>query len=124
MNLRENPQNLPYNPDLVPRAKELRKNMTPAERKFWNEYLRTFPHRVHRQRPINHYIVDFYCPKLKLIIEVDGDNHFTPEAQEYDQKRTETLQGYNLKIIRFTNQEIMNNFEEVCAIMQRYLDPP
>jgi very-short-patch-repair endonuclease len=86
MNLRENPQHLPYNPDLVPRAKELRKNMTPAERKLWNEYLRTFPYRVHRQRPINHYIVDFYCPKLKLIIEVDGDSHFTPESQEYDQK--------------------------------------
>lgn len=100
--------------------------MAVAEKKLWYEYLRTFPHRVHRQRPINHYIVDFYCPKLKLVIEVDGESHFTPEAQEYDRKRTEILQGYGLKVVRFTNQQIMNNFEGVYSIIQKYLpkSPP
>jgi len=126
MNLRHSQNHLPYNPELVARAKKLRKNMAVAEKKLWYEYLRTFPHRVHRQRPINHYIVDFYCPKLKLVIEVDGESHFTPEAQEYDRKRTEILQGYGLKVVRFTNQQIMNNFEGVYSIIQKYLpkSPP
>ena len=121
MNLRHSQNHLPYNPELVPRAKELRKNMTVAEKKLWYEYLRTFPHRIHRQRPIHHYIVDFYCPKLKLVIEVDGDSHFTPEAQEYDQKRTEILEGYGLKVLRFTNEQIINNFEGVYSTIQKYL---
>lgn len=121
MNLRHSRNHLPYNPQLVARAKELRKNMTVAEKKLWYEYLRTFPHRVHRQRPIHQYIVDFYCPKLKLVIEVDGDSHFTLEAQEYDQKRTEILQGYGLKVVRFTNEEIMSNLAGVCTVIQKYL---
>ena len=121
MNLRHSQNHLPYNPELVARAKNLRKNMTVAEKKLWYEYLRTFPHRVHRQRPIDHYIVDFYCPKLKLVIEVDGDSHFAPGAQEYDRKRTEVLEGYGLKVIRFTNEQIMNNFEGVYSTIQKHL---
>jgi hypothetical protein len=66
---------LPYNPKLVGRAKKLRQNMTIAEKKLWRNYLGTFPYRVLRQRPIDHYIVDFYCAKLKLVIEVDGGIH-------------------------------------------------
>ena len=124
MNLRHSQNHLPYNPELVARAKELRKNMTSAEKKLWYEYLRTFPYRVHRQRPINHYIVDFYCPKLKLVIEVDGDSHFTSEAQEYDRKRTEILQGYGLKVVRFTNEQVKNNFEGVCQTIEKYLVSP
>ena len=126
MNLRHSSNHLPYNPELVARAKKLRKNMTVAEKKLWYEYLRSFPHRVHRQRPIDHYIVDFYCPKLKLVIEVDGESHFTPEALEYDRKRTEILQGYGLKVVRFTNEQITNNFEGVYSIIQKYLpkSPP
>ena len=124
MNLRHSRNHLPYNPELVARAKKLRKNMTVAEKKLWYEYLRTFPHRVHRQRPINHFIVDFYCPKLKLVIELDGDSHFTPEAQEYDRKRTEVLAGYGLTVVRFTNGQVMDSFEGVCQTVGRYLDPP
>lgn len=124
MNLRYSRNHLPYNPKLVSRAKELRKNMTPAEKKLWYGYLRTFPHRVHRQRPIDHYIVDFYCPKLKLVIEVDGDSHFTSEVQKYDQKRTEILEGYGLQVVRFTNEQVRNNFEGVCQTVEEYLDTP
>lgn len=100
--------------------------MTAAEKKLWYEYLRTFPHRVYRQRPIDHYIVDFYCPKLKLVIEVDGDSHFTPEAQEYDQKRTEILENYGLTVVRFNNVQIMDSFEGVCTVIQKNLlqSPP
>jgi very-short-patch-repair endonuclease len=64
---------LPYNPKLVERAKNLRKNMTPAEKKLWYSYLRNFKFRVLRQKPIDNFIVDFYCAKLKLVIEIDGD---------------------------------------------------
>ena len=124
MNLRHSQNHLPYNPELVARAKKLRKNMTVAEKKLWYGYLRTFTHRVHRQRPINHYIVDFYCPKLKLVIEVDGDSHFTSEAQEYDRRRTEILEGYGLQVVRFTNEQVKHDFEGVCQTIEKYLVSP
>ena len=79
---------LPYNPKLIEKAKELRKNMTPAEKKLWNNYLRTFKIRFLRQRPIHNFIVDFYCAKLNLVIEIDGETHFTNEAKNYDARRT------------------------------------
>jgi very-short-patch-repair endonuclease len=105
---------LPYNPDLVAKARELRKNMTAAEKKLWYSYLRGFKFRVLRQRPIAYFIVDFYCASLQLVIEVDGDSHFTDEGKAYDARRTEILEGYGLKVIRFTNQEVLTNFEAVC----------
>jgi very-short-patch-repair endonuclease len=105
---------LPYNPDRVEKAREMRKNPTPAERKIWYEYLITFKLRVLRQRPIDNFIVDFYCASLKLVIEIDGDYHFTEEQQIYDAERTKILEGYGLQVIRFHNHEVMNNFEGVC----------
>ena len=100
--LKEGKYFLPYNPQLVVRAREMRKNPTLAERKLWG-YLRNFPVKMWRQKPINHFIVDFYCPKLKLVIEVDGDNHFSQEGLVYDQERTRILENYGLKVVRFTN---------------------
>ena len=114
---------LPYNKNLVPRAKELRKNMTLAEKKLWYDYLRDFKYRVHRQRPIDNFIVDFYCPQLKLVIEIDGDSHYTENAQEYDRQRTEILQGYGLKVIRFNNHDVLDNLAGVVTIIEE-LDPP
>jgi very-short-patch-repair endonuclease len=87
-NLKDSDFYLPYNRALVSRAKELRKNMTPAEKKLWYGYLKTFKFRVLRQRPIDYFIVDFYCPSLKLAIEIDGDSHFTDEGKKYDRART------------------------------------
>ena len=112
---------LPYNPTLLPRAKELRKNMTAAEKKLWKGYLRTLKYRVLRQRPIDYFIVDFYCPKLKLVIEIDGESHFTDEGKAYDQERTERLEGYGLKVIRFTNQEVLNNFEGIYEKLNSFV---
>jgi very-short-patch-repair endonuclease len=111
---------LPYNPALTSRAKELRKNMTPAEKKLWCQCLRTFKHRVLRQRPIHHFIVDFYCPSLKLVIEVDGDSHFNENAQSYDEARSQILEGYGLRVLRFTNQEIACDFEAVCRAIANF----
>ena len=68
----------------------------------------------HRQKPINQFIADFYCSNPQLVIEIDGDTHFIEEAIEYDKERTKVLEGYGLKILRFTNNEVINNFEGVC----------
>lgn len=114
---------LPNNPALVARARELRKNMTPAEKKLWHLYLKTFKFRVLRQRPIDHFIVDFYCPKFKLVIEIDGDSHFTDEGQAYDRERTRRLEGYGLRVIRFTNQDVMRELERVCGRIEREIPP-
>jgi very-short-patch-repair endonuclease len=114
-NLNNSDFHLPYNAQLIPRAKELRQNPTPAEKKLWQDYLRTFPFRVLRQRPIAHFIVDFYCAALKLVIEVDGDGHFTEAGQEYDRERSQVLAGYGLRIVRFTNDQVMHQFEMVCG---------
>jgi len=122
-NLNDTDFHLPYNPQLVERAKYLRKNMTIAEQKLWKNYLKNFKYRVLKQRPIDHFIVDFYCPSLKLVIEIDGDSHFTDDAIIYDQARTEKLKGYGLQIIRFTNQDVLDNFEGVCEIIEG-INPP
>ncbi len=114
---------LPYNPQLVERAKELRKKMTPAEKKLWNNYLKTFKFRVLRQRPINNFIVDFYCAELKLVIEVDGDSHFTVQGKDYDKERTQILEGYGLKVMRFSNYDVLNDFEGVCQQIEDLLRP-
>lgn len=106
---------LPYDPQLVERAKELRKMMTITEKKLWNDYLKQLSPRFLRQRPIDRFIVDFYCPTLKLVIEVDGEIHLTDEAQLYDQERTYVLGGYGLTVMRFSNQQVLDRFEEVCC---------
>ena len=99
----------------------MRQNMPPAERKLWEEYLRGFQYRVLRQRPIDQFIVDFYCPKLRLVIEVDGDSHCSEDAQAYDLERTQRLQGYGLTVIRFTNHQVLYGFDAVCEAIARFL---
>jgi very-short-patch-repair endonuclease len=77
-----------------------------------------FPFRVLRQRPIDNFILDFYCAKLRLVIEVDGETHFSDNGRIYDSYRTQILQGYGLTVIRFTNEEIMDKFDGVCQIIE------
>ncbi|MEM9008311.1 MAG: endonuclease domain-containing protein [Cyanobacteria bacterium P01_F01_bin.86] len=117
------PLHLPYNPALKDRARDLRRNMTPAEQKLWKRYLRHFPFRVMRQRPIDNFIVDFYCAALKLVIEVDGTSHASPEAQARDAERTAILEGYGLSVVRFTNQQVLREFEGVCQVLQGLIPP-
>lgn len=105
------------------RAKELRKNMTPAEKKLWQNYLRRFQFRVLRQRPIDNFIVDFYCAKLRLVIEIDGESHFTDEGKDYDAERTSILEGYGLRVIRFTNAQVLKNLEGVCRQIEMLIPP-
>ncbi|MBV6622991.1 MAG: endonuclease domain-containing protein [Rivularia sp. (in: Bacteria)] len=113
---------LPYNPKLIEKTKELRKNMTIAEKKLWNNYLKKLKIRFLRQRPIDNFIVDFYCANLKLVIEIDGESHFSDEAKVYDTQRILILESYGLQVIRFTNEEVLKNFEGVCGYIEDYLN--
>ena len=108
-----------YSHSLLERARELRRNMTAQERKLW-EYMRGSKLKFYRQRPIGSYIVDFYSSKLHLVIELDGSQHNAPEAREYDKIRTEYMNSLGLKVLRFTNYEIDNNFVRVCEKINRF----
>ena len=103
-----------YNPDLLPRARELRRNMTDEERHLWYDFLRTYPVKFYRQRPIEHYIVDFCSLKVRLIVEVDGSQHYEPEGREYDDTRALVLQRHRFHTLRFSNRDINRNFRGVC----------
>jgi very-short-patch-repair endonuclease len=118
-----NGYHLPYNPDLVERARELRRNMTPAERQLW-EYLKHAPYRFLRQRPIDHFIVDFYCPALRLVIQVDGEQHYTEEGKAYDAERDTILQSYGLRVVRFHNEEVLHHFESVRRRIEAAFESP
>jgi len=107
-----------HNPELTPRARELRKSMTKQERRLWYQYLRKFPVRFLRQKVIGWFIVDFYCAAAKLVIELDGSQHFDGSAIAYDNERTEVLRAYGLDVIRFTNYEVDRYFPEVCEKIQ------
>ena len=108
-----------YNRNLVPRAQEMRRDMTPQERRLWYDFLRDYPLRFRRQSVIYHYIADFYCDRAKLVIEVDGSQHATPDAREYDRIRTLTLEGIELTVLRFTNTEVDNGFAQVCEMIEQ-----
>ena len=88
-----------YNKNIIPLAKELRKNMTPWERKLWYVFLRKYPIRFQRQKTIGNYIADFYCAKAKLVIELAGGCHYKDEKIMYDKERTEILEKYDLRIM-------------------------
>ena len=90
---------------------------------FPRKRLKGFKHRVLRQRPIHHFIVDFYCPTLKLVIELDGDSHANQDAQAYDTERTQILEGYGLQVIRFTNHQVLHEFEAVCGESEAWIPP-
>ena len=103
-----------HNKNLVPIAKNLRKNMTKEERHLWYEFLRNYPVRFSRQKILGKYIVDFYCAKAKLVLELDGSQHYEEKGIKEDTQRTEFLKDYGLTVIRIPNNEINNNFYGVC----------
>lgn len=104
---------IPVNAKLDKYAKELRKNMTDEEKTLWYNYLNKINPRFHRQKIIGNYIVDFYCPKLKIVIEIDGVQHYEPDNARYDGKRTEFLEKLGLTVIRFDNSEVKNDYGSV-----------
>ena len=103
-----------HNKRLTSTARALRKNMTKEERKLWFEFLRLYDVKFYRQRVIANYVVDFYCSKAKLVIELDGSQHYEPEAQARDAERTAALERYGLTVLRIPNSEVNKNFLGVC----------
>ena len=103
-----------YNKSNIPLAKELRKQMTPWERRLWYEFLRTYPIRFQRQKAIGAYIADFYCAKARLVIELDGSGHYTNLQQAANARRTADLNQMNLSVLRICNLDIDRNFGGVC----------
>ncbi len=113
-----------YSPELIARARSLRSNMPEPEKRLWYQCLSLLPYRFRRQRPFGPYIVDFYCARLKLVIEVDGESHATDTAQSYDVERTAYLQSLGLRVLRFTNHEVMHNIEGVFERLNDEMHPP
>ena len=103
-----------HNKNLVPNARQLRKNMTKEERHLWYDFLRTYTVRFTKQKVIGKYIADFYCAKANLVIELDGSQHFEQEQLENDEMRTKYLEKFGLLVVRIPNNEIANNFKGVC----------
>ncbi|WP_346687558.1 endonuclease domain-containing protein [Enteroscipio rubneri] len=100
--------------ELAQRANTMRNNQTYYERLLWLHFLRTYPISFVPQKVIGNYIVDFYCRKARLSIELDGDSHYSIRQREYDRVRTTFLEVLEIKEQRFTNTEVVDNFEGVC----------
>ena len=103
-----------HNEQLVPLAKQLRKEMTKEERHLWYDFLRSYPVRFSRQKMLGKYIADFYSAEAKLVIELDGSQHFEDRNIEKDAERTSFLEGYGLTVIRIPNNEVNTNFLGIC----------
>ncbi len=103
-----------HNKNIVSNAKNLRNNMTKEERHLWYDFLKNHPLRFQRQKIIGKYIVDFYCAEAKLVIELDGSQHFEAEGIEKDAERTDFLAAYGINVIRIPNNEVFRNFRAVC----------
>ena len=116
------PRFLPYRRSLTSRARALRREGTPAERKLWYEFLSNQPKKFTRQKPLGNYVADFYCSRHRLVIEVDGDSHFIEAAQRHDQERTRALASLGVRVLRFTNSEVMEAFEGGCMEIRRALE--
>ena len=103
-----------HNKSMVSNAKVLRKNITMEERHLWYDFLRSYPVKFTRQKVIGPYIVDFYCPKANLVIELDGSQHYEDETIRKDAERTAFLEQFHLTVLRIPNNEIHSSFQGVC----------
>ena len=119
---------IPKDNSQLENARRLRKEMTPRERKLWYLFLRKYPVKIYKQRIIGRFIVDFYCASAKLVIEVDGSQHYEPHGMAYDAERSAFLSTLGLEVLRFSNQDIDREFHGVCeqidiTIQNRLQDP-
>ena len=107
---------------LVPLARELRKNMTPQERDLWYKYLRNHPLKFTRQKVLGKYIADFYCASAKLVIELDGSQHYEEKGLEADRERTDFLKSYGIRVLRIPNNAVTKNLRGVCDYIDGILN--
>lgn len=110
---------LQYKQNNIKFAKKLRKEATAQEKHLWYDFLATYKVRFQRQKSIENFIADFYCHRAKLVIEIDGSQHYTEQGKQRDEFRTEILEGLDLKIVRFTNFQVDSNFRGVCEYIDK-----
>lgn len=96
--------------------------MTKEERHLWYDYLRTIPQKFVRQKVLGKYIADFYCASAKLVIELDGSQHYEDAGMAYDDRRTEYLEEFGVRVIRIPNNEVNGNFTAVCSYIDAVLN--
>ena len=109
---------------LLENARSLRRNMTKEERRLWYDFLRECPARFRRQEIIGNYIVDFYCSSAKLVVELDGSQHYETKGMERDRERTQFLNSLGICVLHFGNSEIWNSFRGVCEEILKHLPDP
>ena len=110
-----------HNKQLVPLARALRKNMTKEERRLWYDFLRDYPVRFSRQKVLGRYIADFYSAEAKLIIELDGSQHYESDGVGYDQARDAFLRSCGITVLRYSNADINQRFTSVCEDILKHL---
>ena len=106
--------NIPKDNSKLVTARKLRREMTPQERKLWYLFLQKYPVKIYKQRIIDAFIVDFYCASAKLVIEIDGSQHYEEQGLAHDAGRTAVLESHGLKVIRYSNRDIDREFSAVC----------
>ncbi len=111
-----------YNKKLVSNARTLRKNMTPEEKHLWYDFLKRLPLNVRRQHNIEDYIVDFYIAEKKIVIEIDGIQHTSPEHKRADEVRDMALARWNITVLRYSNESIREDFDSVVEDILKNLD--
>ena len=110
---------LPHSHETLANARRLRREMTPEERHLWYDFLRGYPVKVKRQKPIGPYVADFVCEGARLVMELDGSQHFEEAGQDHDAARTRYLEGLGLQAVRYTNLEVRRDFRAVCEDLDR-----
>ena len=113
-----------HNAELTPLARKLRKSMTKEERHLWYDFLRNYPVRFFRQKVLGKYVVDFYCAKANLVIELDGSQHYEPAEQQKDAERSAFLEQYGLRVVRIPNNVVNENFRGVCEYIDNLVKQP
>ncbi len=111
------------NPKLKGLAQKLRREMTKEERRLWYEYLKDLPVNINRQKVMGNYIADFYCAAAKLIIELDGSQHYEEKGQQKDKERDNYFSELGITVLRYTNCDISENFDGVCEDIEKHLAP-
>ena len=107
------------NSDLLNIAKILRRNMTRQENRLWYDFLRHYSIKVYKQRIIEDFVVDFYCHRARLVIEIDGSQHYTSQGHSYDEERSKIFEKYGIYVLRFSNKDIDEEFEGACYIIDK-----
>ncbi len=113
---------LKKNNELLNVARILRRNMTRQEKHLWYDFLRYYPIKIYKQRIIDNFVADFYCHSARLVIELDGSQHYTSQGKAHDAARIEILERYGIYVLRFSNKDIDENFDGVCRMIDRVIN--